>query len=376
MFNKDLKLLLMLGNRFFIDPPSSYTTNYNLKKYLDGDDPGAAALNEDKDIIDGAIFSSSINNIVASIPLIKTGSNLELQWNTNNIKLTSNRLNTIQNIGTGSSPQFSSVYVNDNFVGGTDPDSSVFYFTGSTYQKGVIYLEGDINIITGSFGGASLKVTANTTITGSLKTLGTNYFRGNTNQTGSLYVSASLVSRKLVVNPSATSSGYIGSITGSQDDYFGSIGLPPGYDALISGSLLLTGNTTITGSLTANATSQFKNGLNIYGTTSLYDFAFISNSMDVIGQARFSQAVWITKTPAGHTEALYVDGDTKISNGLIVTGSTQLQIISSSGYSVSRHLGTYTADPAVTIHEGDTYWNSNTSRGLMYLGGSWRQITA
>jgi len=90
--------------------------------------------------------------------------------------------------------------------------------------------------------------------------------------TGSLYVSASLVSRKLVINPALTSSGYIGTITASEADYFKGIGLPPEYDVFISGSMLLAGGATFTGSVTSNATSKFNNGLDVIGTASIqYD---------------------------------------------------------------------------------------------------------
>lgn len=247
MFNRDLKEFLMLGNRFFVDPPVSYTTHYNLKKYNDGDDPGAAALNDDKDIIDAKIYSASLTNLTATAPISRSGDNISLQYDTANLKVVANKLTTIQSLNTAASPTFENLTVNDDITMGLNSnDQALLFVSGAIFVRGIGAFLGDF------YTSGSIWITADQHVTGSSYVKGNNFLRGNTQQTGSVYVSASLVTRKFVVNPTATSSGYIGSVTASEEDYFQGIGLPPQYDMLVSGSAKFTGQVVVTGSLTVN----------------------------------------------------------------------------------------------------------------------------
>ena len=103
------------------------TTNYNLELPEEGSNPGADLLNANWTAIDTGM---KVNQISASLPLIKSSNNLSLTYNSNafevssstfNILLANNPYNlkilgsgdggldTIQNITTGSSPQFDSL---------------------------------------------------------------------------------------------------------------------------------------------------------------------------------------------------------------------------------------------------------------------------
>lgn len=90
-------------------PPYSTTTHYGLGKWLDGDAPGAAALNLNWDTIDTKIYDAyqhAGTALTFSLPLKNTASVISLDYETN-LKLSiGNKLDTVQDIKTTSTPQF------------------------------------------------------------------------------------------------------------------------------------------------------------------------------------------------------------------------------------------------------------------------------
>lgn len=301
----------------------SFTTHYNLYRPDAGETPWHSQSNENLDKIDAGLFSSSVSNLTFSLPLLKSGSNVSLTTNATNLRVTSNALNTIQNIATSSSPTFQSLTIKDNLVVGLDPDDSYIIMSASIYQLGNIYLAGNIQLYN------DLKVT------------------------GSAYVSESLVARNLTVNPNAGDSG-------------GTV--PSGYVALISGSAKISGSLLATSTIS----SSFVQG----------------DAGQILGQlVVFNGPLQVSNAEAGYTEKFHVDGDANITGSVkfgstttlnhTVTGSFNITPSASlMNYPLTRHLGSSVGPPVISpLREGDTYWDTSSSRGYMYLGGSWRQIT-
>src|SRR5574343_233031 len=131
------------------DPAIGYTTNYNIAKYADGDNPGATALNNNWDIIDTSIYSASQEVIAVNIPLQKSGNTVSLLYNTGNFKLSGSYLDTIQNIATSSSPRFASLDItSDAHVSGSlitstvdnNAASALYLKAGNSWNDGgIIY---------------------------------------------------------------------------------------------------------------------------------------------------------------------------------------------------------------------------------------------
>lgn len=303
----------------------TYTTNGYFYKPTQGETPYDALVNAAFDLADAAIYSASINNLTATVPLVRSLNNLALSYNATNLKVTSNALNTSQNISTGSTPTFANLTVDGNLVVGYDPYYSIILITGSIYERGNIHLYGNIDI------------------------------SGSTNITGSTFVSESLVSRNLIVNPKAEGVSLSS--------------LPSGFEALISGSMKISGSLVAT-----NQISSSEGG--IYG-----------NNLLIAGQGVIYGPVQISDADTGYTEQLHVDGNAFITTNLNfgsssahthnVTGSFNVTPSASlMNYPLSRHLGSNAGAPLITpLREGDTYWDTSSSRGYMLFGGSWRQIT-
>ena len=81
-------------------PPYATTPHYGLGKWLDGDNPGAAALNLNWDTIDTKIYDAyqhAGSALTFSLPLKNTAGVISLDYETN-LKLTNYKLDTIQDI--------------------------------------------------------------------------------------------------------------------------------------------------------------------------------------------------------------------------------------------------------------------------------------
>ncbi len=70
------------------DTPLSYTTYIGLAKWSDNQNPGATALNNNWDLIDAAVHSTSQSFSVQS-PLNQSGNIISLNYNQVNFKLVS-----------------------------------------------------------------------------------------------------------------------------------------------------------------------------------------------------------------------------------------------------------------------------------------------
>ena len=132
--------------------PYAVTANYGLGKWLDGDAPGADALNSNWDIIDAKIFEaynhagSGTTALTFTLPLKNVTNVISLDYE-DNLKLsTANKLDTAQPIKITSTPEFARLGVG-GAADATIPfkvygDSKI---TGNLTVDGNFYIGGNIN---------------------------------------------------------------------------------------------------------------------------------------------------------------------------------------------------------------------------------------
>ena len=169
----------------WIDPPTSYTTHYNLKKYADGNTPGAAALNDDKDLIDAGIYSASTSNLTVSIPLVRSINNIALNYFNTNLKVTAGALNTIQNIATTSSPIFGGLLVNGALVatGSIQTNGNLNVGGYSYFQNNVYISDQEVSYIEKFHVEGDAKITS--TLSAGTSSLNHHAFTGSIDMSGS-----------------------------------------------------------------------------------------------------------------------------------------------------------------------------------------------
>ena len=135
-FKQWTKVFGLVPYIMYVDPPLSYTSHYSLKKYADGDQPGASALNEDKDTIDTEIYNAAnAETYTATLPILITTKDITLEYNTTNFKLTSDELNTIQDIASSSLPTFTGLILTGNI------SASNGFFSGDVVVQGRLTAE-------------------------------------------------------------------------------------------------------------------------------------------------------------------------------------------------------------------------------------------
>jgi hypothetical protein len=123
------------------DAPIGYTTHYNLGKWALGANPGDTGLNNNWDLIDGAIYARE-NPLSFSYPLSRASNVISLNINAVNLKLTSNALDTIQSIATTATPQFAKIG-----IGGTAPTSVyISKIYGSQNVTGDLVVDGGLQV--------------------------------------------------------------------------------------------------------------------------------------------------------------------------------------------------------------------------------------
>lgn len=88
----------------------SYTDKYGIMKFYIDSNP-MELINDNSDIIDAAIDSKQ-DKLTATSPIILSGSNVSLNINSTNLKVSASKLDTIQNINTTATPQFAGIGVN------------------------------------------------------------------------------------------------------------------------------------------------------------------------------------------------------------------------------------------------------------------------
>jgi len=112
--------------------PLGYVTNANAGEMTSGcvhhisnnssvaaigvDDSTLVCTNLNADLLDGHHSDSFEQVLTFNYPLNRSGNTVNLNYNTTNLKLTSNELNTIQDISTDSSPSFSGLNLSDQLV--------------------------------------------------------------------------------------------------------------------------------------------------------------------------------------------------------------------------------------------------------------------
>lgn len=134
---------LDLESKMAFDSPIGYTSHYNFPKYALGTNPGADALNSFFESLDTHIYDAFQNggNVTYTLPLVNTVGVVKLDY-TDSFKITTNKLDTVQDIKTTATPQFSKLALG----GVVDVNFGLTVYTDAKFLTNVT-ITGDLNLL-------------------------------------------------------------------------------------------------------------------------------------------------------------------------------------------------------------------------------------